>query len=638
MRYAGVTKSMFSCPSPESRFHIKIPSLIALGISRETRHVVRHFTAHMQEEETLLKRGLDDITILRSVDKIMPGDGFLPTIVDIAWELKPSWDVTFDFVGAIISSRTGQPFIPYAQGKYTRDMQLLSKQALDALTVWLSNILLSHFGKSHTLDSSEYTQCAGLFLSLISSHDRPLLQQQQNAFYLVIFESVDEGETHPTTYFAHMHPFRHRLNHLFADPLSPMKRPSNLSFESWSEPIEDIITRFYSRISDEDGDLDQWVGSALVLLISSWKAAVSAKQPKGPRHPQPLSLELIQSILDAICKSVRLSRYHWLDVEQARDLYYSILLGVARSPSETEFPPQIATRTLQSSYFYLPVYNRKEKMSPIRTPFTAFVSWMDSLSADWGTTVLEWLAPYRMPGNILAEIVVQDIRGCEREEQLLKLETIAELCHIVSGIDCPEDEAVPLVDFSSILQIIIMLDRLDGAPYLDAHIDSIRYEFRLAVLRRHSAYRACMTLISKIANSLYPTTLDCRNRMWRLTAQMRKQRLDLVYAMTYGCYRARGWAGRTHSGASPSGQLRLVVKQAWVIAQKKKALVRKPTTEERRSIARSTIFNQLGQRGDFVAPPLPVLRWMPQVVPAEEWRYTGRGPGEPWRPAYGERF
>lgn len=123
------------------------------------------------------------------------------------------------------------------------------------------------------------------------------------------------------------------------------------------------------------------------------------------------------------------------------------------------------------------------------------------------------------------------------------------------------------IDFSTLLQIVILLQR-DGVlddEVLEEKVRAIQTALGAAVIRRHTAYRALINF--RLRNDKFggaDTLID----------KMRAERLDLVHAMSYGCYGESGWAGAIRQRIRKSeygsffargvGRLRLLVGEAWM--------------------------------------------------------------------------
>lgn len=125
------------------------------------------------------------------------------------------------------------------------------------------------------------------------------------------------------------------------------------------------------------------------------------------------------------------------------------------------------------------------------------------------------------------------------------------------------------IAFSTLLQIVIVLQRdrvLDGRVAKE-EIQAVQTAFRTAVVRRHAAYRMLMNF--RLRREEYKEAGE-------LVVIMHIQHLDLVYAMSHGCYSENGWAGvvnrrihesdwRAYWGHTDRriGRLRLLVGDAW---------------------------------------------------------------------------
>lgn len=162
-------------------------------------------------------------------------------------------------------------------------------------------------------------------------------------------------------------------------------------------------------------------------------------------------------------------------------------------------------------------------------------------------------------------------------DQQRKLNDIIHICQLgVGSIDVsfPTSETAVQaveadVDFSTLLQMIILLQR-DGVlskVVLGKEIDAVQKAFCKAITHGHDTYKTSMK------TALQRKDYD---QLIKLVQRMRSGRLDLVYAMRYGCYRESGWAGAVNRAMRNSEQassctnidfpvpvIRLVVGDVW---------------------------------------------------------------------------
>lgn len=94
-------------------------------------------------------------------------------------------------------------------------------------------------------------------------------------------------------------------------------------------------------------------------------------------------------------------------------------------------------------------------------------------------------------------------------------------------------------------------------------VPSVQDAFRLAVIRRHAAYRILIVATSRALQQPIPHSPEllekCKSRLANIVGQMRRERLDLVYAMRLGRYDGGSWAGAVNLVLGPGEGMRLVV-------------------------------------------------------------------------------
>ena len=94
-------------------------------------------------------------------------------------------------------------------------------------------------------------------------------------------------------------------------------------------------------------------------------------------------------------------------------------------------------------------------------------------------------------------------------------------------------------------------------------VSSVQDAFRLAVIRRHAAYRILIMATSRVLRQPIPPSPELlekyESRLSNLVGRMRRERLDLVYAMRIGCRHGGNWAGAVNQRFAPGEGMRLVV-------------------------------------------------------------------------------
>lgn len=594
----------------------------ALGLDARIDDLTERFEDHMQEEKTVLGKQQDDMTILRSVEDIMPGDGLLPTVVDIACVVKPSWKDSFSFIADVVANRTSRSF-DKERRSWIVELQSLSPQVCDALTVWTSNILRDH--STHTyLDSDGFLDCSALFLSLIASHDRPLLEPHEDVLRNLIYYS-QKWMTALLPDFLSSGSFRDRLGNLFFTNCSSTKWPTLEAYHTWSLIVDGAIVRC-DPLTDTAGDLMLWVGDALALLVASWKTSFSPGQEKKNRSPQPFTSQLIDTILAPSCNFTDRAYYGHgriycrADPDKV-DIYYGILLGATRTTPETQYPLRLHTRNLRSILTVRATGSwespRRNDIDDCYTPRTRFLASAAarSRSAVWVPNLLGWLSPRRMPGNVLAEIVIETLQASDYDgervitftvvltnlccpEKLRKLDGILEVCRIASRIprasrreatidtaatvapdadpnvpatvapeadpnvpgektpttesSLTEAKSAPLIDFSSLLQISMGLQRLVGHDVdVDKKIGDIQQAFHRAILHRRAWYTIInATRLRDAGSASSPSPPDEYFR--DLRDRRLSERVDLVYRVCVAVGRMRQMAQDSAESAQKS--------------------------------------------------------------------------------------
>lgn len=390
------------------------PHFLVLGTPQEIKVMRDNLDTHMGEEKAVLKERLGDMEILRSVEEIMPGDGLLPTLVDVATAANPPWDEAFELMKTIIDNRTGRAMSSNAPSTWNDNLQLLSQQSCDALTGWVSNIISRHQATPsyEALTTQQFDDCVALFFSLISSHTRPLPGPRQSTLCKLIFSMKIDFELFPF----HSHLFRRRVKQLFSS-LDTDKARMGFTEAELAKGVEALVSGC-DNMTDREGDIfsfdDHWIAHALILLVSVWKAPSPHSRPKKYRSPHPLPNRLIGKLLDELCRIDRRGRI--FDLNDARvDVFYGILLGGATSEQgEWLYSLKLFARNISSICMldYAPLYVPGKHDGPT-SPKKAFFTLMQSHSDRWVATLLGWLVPGRMPGNILAEIVAADLAASE---------------------------------------------------------------------------------------------------------------------------------------------------------------------------------------------------------------------------------
>lgn len=365
--------------------------------------------------------------ILKSVEEIMPGDGLLLTVADIAVAAKPAWFDTFEFIRKIVYNRTGRAMIERYVAFESIDplaciqsLEPLSQQACDALTTWVCNILLAHTNSVRGSDDAllfnwEERQCSTLFFSLITSHTRSLPAFHSQTFRRLVFYLPNRL---PPRLVEHFH-FQSRLDQLFS---GDSKWPSDVSFDTWASAVE------YSAIEADEAEKCTSIAQILSLLVPAWQASSPSGRSQKGRSSQPFSQFLISKFLGFFCDINEYHEFPYIGSDSRLHILYGILLGSVRADGGSwDSISQLFTRNLTSvlhldlaSMYYWFGYHGPS------SPKTAFLALMKRHSATWIPTVLGWLAPGRMPGNILAEIVAADIGFSKPDGEYL---TILAECH-----------------------------------------------------------------------------------------------------------------------------------------------------------------------------------------------------------------
>lgn len=359
--------------------------------------------------------------ILLSVEEITPGDGLLFTVADIAVAAKPTWTDTFRFIRKIVYNRTGREMLD--SGNWSaqfgsvdpatciHSLEPLSQQACDALTTWACNILLAH-GNVQPMDNdlfnTEDDQCSTLFFSLISSHTRPL-----HAFHAQTLHRLFLYLPHrlPPSLSGH-NVFQSRLRQLFS---GDSQWPSDVPFDTWASAVENSAIE-----GDETESQRASFAHILSLTVFAWQASSPSGRPRKGRSSQPFSQPLINKFLDFFCEINKLETLPYISLDGQVHILYGILLGSARAhggswASVSKLSTRNVTSVLCLAQGYLYHWNGFDAPS---SPKTAFLSLMNRHSATWVPTVLGWLVPGRMPGNVLAEIVAADIASSNPDGEI----------------------------------------------------------------------------------------------------------------------------------------------------------------------------------------------------------------------------
>lgn len=528
----------------------------------------RRLGSHMKEETHALKERQDDIEILQSVEEIMPGDGLLLTVADIAVSAKPDWGDTFEFIRKIVYNRTGRSmfdsrdilarFRPVDPTMCTHSLEPLSQQACNALTTWTCNILLAHGNPGQPINYLEEDQCSTLFFSLITSHTRPLPAFHSQTFRRLVFYLPSQI---PSRLIGH-NGLSTRLDQLFS---GDSKWPSDVPFDTWASAMEESV--------NEGDSAEQRATNAPIisLLVSAWQASSPSGRPRKGRSPQPFSQSLIDTFLALFCEIDKHCEFPYVGLNAEVHILYGILLGSARADEESwERTSQLSTRNLTSVlHLDLAAMYHWDGPDAPSSPKTAFLSLMKRHSATWIPTVLGWLAPGRMPGNILAEIVAADIGSSGLDEQLRKLDGVIKICRVAAFEHQIIDSTNPEIDLSSLLQIVILLERehlfrlYDESSPARKKVPSVQDAFRLAVIRRHAAYRILIVATSKLLRQPIPPSPELlekyESRLSKLVGRMRRERLDLVYAMRIGCHHGGSWAGAVNQVLGPGKGMGFVI-------------------------------------------------------------------------------
>lgn len=404
--------------------HASLPSVF--GTEKPIASLLATLDAYMEEEKMILKKKQDDIAILRSVENIMPGDGLLPTLVDVASAANPPWREAFALMKTVIDNRTGRDMNLSDPSTWNDSLRLLSQQSCDALTGWVSNTILRHqTARNGTLHARELSECVAVFCSLIFSHTRPLSDLRETTLHDLIFRMKTDFKP----FLFHSDMFKSRIEKLFLG-YSIDKTRMGLSHTEWAMGAENLILGC-DDMTDHNGDIGYsmhscWISNALVFLVTQWTRPSSRNLPTKNRAASPFTNRLVEKLLDELCWISRRGRIFSIWSAQV-DVFYGILLGGATSnQGEWKYPWKLFARNITSICFLgdNQPYRHGKHEGPT-SPKTAFLTLVKSHSETWMETLLGWLAPCRMPGNILAEIVAADLAACEPDGEYLAILTSA---------------------------------------------------------------------------------------------------------------------------------------------------------------------------------------------------------------------